>query len=326
MAFQFKTNEPVAKGIKRMARGQIDKALDELTGLSGDDPEEIVHDARKRFKKLRAVLRLGRGGLGRKLYDRENTRFRDAGRPLSEVRNAGVLLKTFDQLVERSGDLDRPGAVAAVRSALRDRKHEVFRRVLNDQHVLADVAAATQEARRGVSRWEIDEDDWTALEGGLKRIYGKGYRAYQTASDDLTDETLHEWRKRVKDLWYVFDILQPIRPDFTNEQAEHAHQLADDLGDDHDLAVLRQVLSNPALPIADRSAVEAILPLIDRRRSELQQKAFDLGRGLYGEKPKDFVKRICAYWQAWRSENEAAQFGLGRGPGSGDGKGRTAPL
>ena len=89
-----------------------------------------------------------------------------------------------------------------------------------------------------------------------------------------TDETLHEWRKRVKDLWYVLDILQPIRPAFTKRRGEEAHKLADDLGDDHDLAVLRQVLSD----LEDRHGVHAardvILPLIDRRRAELQQDAF----------------------------------------------------
>ena len=102
MAFQLKPDESVAKGVRRLARAQIDKALDGLTGRDGTDPEEAVHDARKRFKRVRAVIRLARGGLGRKLADREDTRFRDAGRPLSEVRDAGVLVQAFDGLVERS--------------------------------------------------------------------------------------------------------------------------------------------------------------------------------------------------------------------------------
>ena len=83
MAFRFKAEESVAKGIERMARGQIEKALEGLTGQNGAAPEEVVHDVRKRFKKVRALLRLARGGLGRKLVDRENARFRDAARPLS---------------------------------------------------------------------------------------------------------------------------------------------------------------------------------------------------------------------------------------------------
>ena len=58
MAFRFKAEESVAKGIERMARGQIEKALEGLTGQNGAAPEEVVHDVRKRFKKVRALLRL----------------------------------------------------------------------------------------------------------------------------------------------------------------------------------------------------------------------------------------------------------------------------
>ena len=303
MAFQLKPDESVAKGVRRLARGQIDKALDGLTGRNGTDPEEAVHDARKRFKRVRALIRLARGGLGRKLADREDTRFRDAGRPLSEVRDAGVLVQAFDGLVE-----GRPESISPVREVLLRRKREVCRRVLEEGDALAKVARTIEEARSDVKRWEVAGDDWDALEGGLERIYRRGRRAFREASEAPTDESLHELRKRVKDLWYVMDILKPIRPGYTEGRGEEAHRLADHLGDDHDLAVLRQALSGSGDMPCDCAAVEVILPLIDRRRAELQRDAFALGRSIYSERPKDFVARLGAYWRAWRSEAEAARF------------------
>jgi len=309
MAFRLKSDEHVAKGIRRIARNQIDKALDELTGLGSAEPEEVVHDARKRFKRIRAVLRLAKGGLGRKLYDRESTRFRDAGRPLSEVRDAGVLVETFDQLIEQLGAPGHPVAASGIRSALLNRKQEICQRVLHEEKALAAVTASVQEARRGVKRWEIDGDDWRILGAGLKQIYGRGHRAFVAASDDPADEALHEWRKRAKDLWYVLDLLQPVRPAFTEPRSEQVHQLADALGDDHDLAVIREVLADPDGEIGDRAAVETFLPLIERRRCELQRGAFSLGRVVYSGRPKDFVDRFHAYWHAWRSEIEAARYG-----------------
>jgi len=309
MSSRLKPDEPLAKGIRRIARKQIDKALDGLTGLNGATPEEVVHDARKRFKRIRAALRLARAGLGRKLFERENTRFRDAGRPLSEVRDAGVLVETFDQLVERYGAPDHPEAAGAIRSVLSERKQEVCQRVLHEEKALAAVTATVQEARKEVKRWKIEGDDWSILRKGLMRLYGKGHQAFVTATDDETDENLHELRKRVKDLWYVLDMLQPVRPRFTEERGEQAHKLADALGDDHDLAVLGQVLSDPDGGIGDRAAVETFLPLIERRRSELQQDASSLGRVVYSERPKDFIARFRAYWRAWRSDIEAARYG-----------------
>jgi CHAD domain-containing protein len=309
MAPQLKPDEPLAKGIRRIVRKQIDKALDGLTGLNGAEPEEVVHDARKRFKRIRAVLRLARVGLGRKLYERENARFRDAGRPLSEVRDAGVLVEAFDQLVEQSGSSIQPESAGAIRSVLSDRKQEVCRRVLQEEKAFATVTATLQEARACVKRWDIEGDDWPILKGGLRIIYRDGHRAFVNASDDPTDENLHQWRKRVKDVWYVLDVLQPVRPSFTEARGEQAHKLADALGDDHDLAVLRQLLSDPDGGLGDHATAEAILPMIDRRRSELQRDAFASGPAVFPERPQAFVARFGAYWQAWRSEIEAAQYG-----------------
>ena len=66
--------------------------------------------------------------------------------------------------------------------------------------------------------------------------------------------------------------------------------------------------------------MEVILPLIDRRRAELQRDAFALGQSIYGERPRDFVARLGAYWRAWRAEAEAA--GSSRRDGSGIALGR----
>src|SRR5260221_9375162 len=102
MAFQLKADESVAKGLRRIARDQIDKALEALEQSHGPTHEEVIHDARKRFKKVRALLRLARPGLSKKFYDRENARFRDSGRPLSEVRDAKVLVEALDSVQKRS--------------------------------------------------------------------------------------------------------------------------------------------------------------------------------------------------------------------------------
>ena len=59
-AFRLRSDEPVGKGIARMAHGRIGHALEELGGTTDSAPEEAVHEARKDVKKLRALLRLVR--------------------------------------------------------------------------------------------------------------------------------------------------------------------------------------------------------------------------------------------------------------------------
>ena len=40
----------------------------------------------------------------------------------------------------------------------------------------------------------------------------------------------------------------------------------------------------------------------DRRREELQQDAFQLGRRIYLDKPNELTNRIKGYWKAWHAE------------------------
>jgi CHAD domain-containing protein len=309
VAFRLKADEPVGKGFRRIVRGQIDKALEGLgqRGEAEGEGEDVVHDARKRFKKVRAVLRLVSGGMGRKAYHREDTRYRDAGRPLSEVRDAAVLVETFDQLVGPISEPERPPGLAAVRDALMERKREAGRRVFDDDKVLEDLMDSVSKGLRRLKRLDLDEGGWPLLADGLKRVYRLGRGALADAAEQPTDERLHEWRKRVKDLWHALEVLQPLRPHELDARAEQAHRLADQLGDDHDLAVLREVLSESARD-PRHAGVATLLPVIDRRRAELQRAAFELGELVYDERPKDFVARLGTYWRTWRSEAEAAQL------------------
>jgi hypothetical protein len=79
------------------------------------------------------------------------------------------------------------------------------------------------------------------------------------------------------------------------------------LGDDHDLAVLAQMVREDAGltagPAADR---DQLLELIDRRRGELVEQARTLARRLYAEPPKTFRQRLGAYVRATAAEPAAA--------------------
>src|ERR671911_3201873 len=96
MKYRFVAGETVTEGLRRIARGRIDHALDELRGETDSSPSEAVHEARKDTKKLRALLRLVRYDIGEKAYRRESAAFRDAARELAGARDADVMITTLD--------------------------------------------------------------------------------------------------------------------------------------------------------------------------------------------------------------------------------------
>jgi hypothetical protein len=101
--FRIRKNEPIPEGIKRIVAGQIDKGIERLGSAELDD-DEAIHDARVCSKKIRAVLRLVRGELGRKVYKRENACFRDAARRLSHVRDTAALVEILDKVRAKCPD------------------------------------------------------------------------------------------------------------------------------------------------------------------------------------------------------------------------------
>lgn len=299
MASRLKEGESPRRGVRRIVLEQIDRARGEL---SGDEPASVVHAIRKRLKRLRALLRLASDGLDASTADGESTRFRDLGRPLSEVRDAAVLVETLDDLVERAGGLGRPDDVVAARDDLLARQADAARRALGDGSALSDLDAGLAEARRALDGRAFDGLCWSGLRSGLRRIDRRGRRAARATPIGPTDEGLHEWRKRVKDLAYALDVVEPIRPDLIGRRAHLAAELADLLGDDHDLAVLRRTLLGPTMPAASATL---FLPAIDARRSELREATSALGRKVYRGRPSAFADRLDAAWRAWRARAAA---------------------
>ena len=105
---------------------------------------------------------------------------------------------------------------------------------------------------------------------------------------------MHEWRKRVKDLWYHLRLLHDVWPAALAGPEQEAHALSDLLGDHHDLTVLIEELR-------DGEEERLVGELAERRQGELLAEAIPLGRRLYAEKPGRFGGRLEAYWGAWQS-------------------------
>jgi CHAD domain-containing protein len=299
MAYRLSDGESPARGLRRCAREELDNAIEQLTEGVSSDPITGVHEARKSLKKERALLRLVRGEIGDGTYRAENGALRDAARRLSGLRDAQVGLLTLDRLAEPAAGQVPLETMERLRAALAG---DGDGRAPDGLPALAAaVAVELTDVRARVKSWRLERDDWALVSGGLRRAYERGVAALGDVEADPTVEHLHEWRKRVKDLWYHTRLLQPVWPEIMDGQAEQAHVLSELLGDDHDLAVLRErLVSDPALAGGVPGELDPLIGVIDRRRAELLEQARVLGRRLYAERPKAFERRMKALWRAWR--------------------------
>lgn len=301
MAFELKKNENVPKGVRRIVCKRIDKALEAIGRSTRSVSDTGVHEARKRFKEIRGVLRLVRSEIGEKTFQQENQTFRDAGRPLSELRDATVMIDSLDGLFAHFKRRIKPKSAAKFRRLLVGRRRDARKKILERDRAASDIVKKVKAARKRVEKWPLDRNGWKAIEGGLKNVYTQGRRAMGNARDDDADENLHEWRKRAKDLRYGMEFLEAIWPETIEPLAEQAHQLTNLLGDDHDLAVLRCIAEECESETPEEGVnLELLFALIEERRRELKDQARELGRKIFEESPAEFVNRMKGYWKAGR--------------------------
>jgi CYTH domain-containing protein/CHAD domain-containing protein len=292
-SYRLKGAELPSEGIRRIALGRGQEAIEELRdAMNRSDFAASVHGVRKDLKKLRAVLRLIREELGEEVYRIENQRYRDAGRELGRSRDAEVKTLTLCALRERER-LPPDLAEAWVVALERERDEIVEQTSSGDAEPLI---AQIEQGLKEISSWQLKNDSWELFEAGLVRSYRRGRRAMKRTRSDPAAENVHEWRKRTKDLWYQLRILRGAWPPVISATAAEAHELAELLGDHHDLTVLAEDLA--AREIAgDRDAARDV---IDHRQAELLKCALEVGERLFAETPKAFESRLEAYWLAWR--------------------------
>lgn len=254
-----------------------------------------IHEARKLLKKARAALRLLRGSIGEIAFRRENAALRDAARPLGVARDSRVLVAALDELRQVRPD--------KFRRILRQEQTQ-SRRALTST-LIAKQRAALRAVIKRSERWRLQGDDRAIISEGLKRSYRRGRQMFATAKDSRDAELLHDWRKQVKYLWHQLQILTPMQPARIGKLAARCHKLADLLGDDHDLVVLRHKIESHASAFEHTRDLDELLRRVDRRRVQLQNKAFVLGSRLFAGKPRVFTQQIGKHCQAWRDTETA---------------------
>jgi CHAD domain-containing protein len=292
-AYRLERGEGVAEGIRRIGQGRAAHAMERLRAASDADFAASVHEARKDLKKLRSLLRLVRNGLGKQAYAERSARYRDAGRALSGARDAAVRLETLAALEDRFGDQLPGRAIAA------------FRRELEAERGEASGAAGLEAARDLIAEalalgdLRLPDGGWEVLEPGLRRSYRRGRQAMRTTRRDPSAANVHDWRKRIKDLWYHLRLVQESWPALLVPAAEEAHRLSELLGDHHDLAALGQRAGrSPAFSSAELGSLTA---RVEAAQEEVLREAAPIAERLYAERPKAFTKRIGSYWASWRA-------------------------
>lgn len=289
MAYRFAPGDAgIEAALRRIAAEQLDGALAALASADAD-LERSVHGVRTATKRIRALLRLLRAVFPG--YSEANAALRTLAARLADVREAQVLLATFDSVAGESGGK----TLAAFRTSLEADEQTAALRVRGA--VLEDARARLLALRAASGDWRLERDGFGALRKGLRRTCRKATALMAEAADGAAGgdiETFHEWRKHIKDHGFQVRLLHDIDSGLA-ARGEMLGRLGDLLGEQHDLCALEARLHDrkeKALRRLEKAAIE--------RRQSLEKEALKLGAVLFEEPCKARLRRWERAWDDWR--------------------------
>jgi CHAD domain-containing protein len=282
----LREDESVSKGLNRLVRKQLRSAVERLTS---DASDEAIHDARKRIKKVRAVLHLAGTDLG---GDRALKRLRRGSHALSPLRDMDAMIEAARTLGtgRSAGQTTLAGVINRQLTTEKARLNTTARR----DEAREDAARALDRLRRDAGDWHWKHIDDSLLTKAITRCYKRARNTMQDARTERQEERFHKWRKRVKTLWYALRLLEDRAPSLRRSIAD-LKRLETWLGDDHNLLVLQEHFRSATSAAGPRLHIDLQM-LTDRRHRELRRQALAMGSRLFAQPPKVFAQRLRRIW------------------------------
>jgi CHAD domain-containing protein len=292
MAYRLSLEAPLAENITGILAGEMGRAISVLqtTGQFS----KSVHNARKSFKRARAALHLARPLMKPKVFKRYDRRIAVAARGLSHARDAQVILDAARGLEQANRDNGNDALFTHLISWLQAR----LERTRHSEGTVAVGATLTalENLRDDVSRLPLEDATFDVLLHSARQTYAQGRAFMREALDSEDDERCHDWRKLVQRHWRHMALFQEAWPAEAKARMGLARDLAEALGQHHDLSVLRVAIFENAALFPLRRDVKKLAALIEARQADLLAEAGVLGERLFAEKPKAFFRRMGVYW------------------------------
>jgi CHAD domain-containing protein len=292
MAYRLKLRKSLALGVRRVLAEQGERAVAALD--AGADPVAAVHDARRALKRMRALLRLVRQGLGEESWRAENVALRDIGRRLSQLRDADVGRMTIEALA-----VEAPASLRAALSKLSARLDGAPGVSIEEKQLA--VAGAARELAVICGRYPklvLTGRSSRILAAGLEASHRRGRRAVAAVVEQGSDEAMHDLRKAVQAHWRHSSLLSAAWPDVMKARVAEARQLSGLLGAYNDLTLVVQHVHAAMDRGLGRREAQRIELACRERQAAIRREGIPRAQRLFAGKPRAVAAMILEAWAA----------------------------
>ncbi len=316
MPYRVLPGETARDALRRVVSEQTKSAVQEAAAAE-HNLNAAVHQSRKRTKKVRAALRLLRP-VNSKLARRANEVYRDAARLIAPLRDTQSLIESFDRLVASLKE-DQRRKLGPVRELLTGHQEQVKAQTESCREVSSGVGSSGEDSGHAlvvefgetmkqmldaIPDWDLEDFDRKSWLKALTKEYESGRKLRKRALATKSAEDLHEWRKKVKLLWYYTRLLVEVWPPVMKALEQEWSRLADLLGQEHDIEMLYEHFV-PVKPewAAIENRIALLLKHAGRQKEELIAEADRLSQELYRLPGESMARVFELAWDASWSED-----------------------
>jgi CHAD domain-containing protein len=298
MPFRIDPNKPFDDEIRRAGLELIEEAITSLR----DQPSgrhEAVHDARKRFKRLRALYRL----VARAAPDfskEENARFRDIARSLAFAREATALVETVEYLETFAASTTQGKALRSIATVLRKRRDHAIEHEAGLDEAIAAAIAGCEEARKKLKAVSLPDElkDVTRLvKTGWAKQRKRARKALADCHEQADVEHFHELRKAGQAYWMHLGLLRRLWPSAMRAKRADTKRLVDILGHEHDLSVLAAFADREPERFGNGERLALLLDAIIQRQQALRGDGLELANEVFSESARTESRIVGLLWR-----------------------------
>ena len=214
-----------------------------FSSVENISPNVAVHEMRKTFKRLRALL---------KFYIEFPEEFspdfalqiKYFGRSLTLMRETYVNIQIFDRITS-SGNLNAERKIKAAREKLTEKNREIVEQGLFAAEGYLTIQNFIKKMTEQMEDVAIPVPSLLQFTKQLEDSYLRSYQIWSFITAQSDPVIMHELRKKLKQLYYQFDFIRYVHPRFFRLKTYHLNNITEQLGEDHDLYVfLTELLEN----------------------------------------------------------------------------------
>ncbi|MDH7804300.1 MULTISPECIES: CHAD domain-containing protein [unclassified Rhizobium] len=298
MPFRIDPKQPFDDEIRRAGLELIEDAITILR----DQPSgshEAVHDARKRFKRLRALYRLIRQAAP-EFSREENARFRDITRSLAFAREATALVETADYLEPFALSTAQGKALRSISTILRKRRDHAIEHEAGLEDAISAAIAGCEEGRERLKAVSLPDDlknTTRLLKSGWAKQRKRARQALADCHDQADVEHFHELRKSGQAYWMHLGLLRRLWPSAMRAKRADTKRLVDILGHEHDLSALAAFADREPERFGNGERLALLLDAIIQRQQTLRAEGLELANEVFSESAGTESRIVGLLWR-----------------------------